>query len=381
MGAWALKYMGSKRYMLKNGLGHMLLEQTSSAARMVDLFCGTGSVAAFCAERTDIPVIATDLQEYAVILARSIICRTSPLQANDLILSWVERVRQRRETTSHWQTSQSIWKSANVADIVDISRTMCLNNHGIGPIWSAYGGYYFSPQQAITIDCMLELCPKTEPERSVCLSSVISAASRCAASPGHTAQPFSPTDTAGKFIVEAWKRDPLHMASSVLADICPRHALKLGDAYVADALDVAMDLTPDDLVFVDPPYSGVQYSRFYHVLETIARGTCSEVSGSGRYPPIDERPQSLFCNKSQSLAALQELMDRLADSGSRVIFTFPEGECSNGLSGDDVRQIASLRFDIHEDKVCGRFSTLGGNNGNRAARHTSCELLLLMSPK
>ena len=95
-------------------------------------------------------------------------------------------------------------------------------------------------------------------------------------------------------------------------------------------------LLSDDLVIVDPPYSSVQYSRFYHVLETIARGTCGPVSGQGRYPAINERPQSSWSNKGTSQFALKMLLEKLSVTGCTVIFTFPSSETSNGLSGNAI---------------------------------------------
>ena len=61
-------------------------------------------------------------------------------------------------------------------------------------------------------------------------------------------------------------------------------ASKKGSAVVADANATAKTLKAGDIAFIDPPYSGVQYSRFYHVLETVAKGECGVVSGTGRYP-------------------------------------------------------------------------------------------------
>jgi adenine-specific DNA methylase len=79
--------------------------------------------------------------------------------------------------------------------------------------------------------------------------------------------------------------------------LCPLHAKAKGKTVVGDALKVAKELCKTDLVFVDPPYSAVHYSRFYHVLETVARGNCSTVTGTGRYPPPVERPPSAFSRK------------------------------------------------------------------------------------
>jgi adenine-specific DNA methylase len=150
---------------------------------------------------------------------------------------------------------------------------------------------------------------------------------------------------------------------------------------VANALDVAPTLTCDDLVIVDPPYSSVQYSRFYHVLETVARGHCSPVAGTGRYPIPEERPKSEFTYKSQSATALETLLAGLAAVGATIIFTFPRETCTNGLSGQIILETARTWYEVDENNVVGKFSTLGGNNRRRAARKSSDELILLMRPR
>jgi adenine-specific DNA methylase len=213
------------------------------------------------------------------------------------------------------------------------------------------------------------------------MAALLWAASACAAAPGHTAQPFRPTPSAGAFIKEAWDRDPLKLCRAALTSICPRHAKIRGKARKADAINVISYLHCDDLVIVDPPYSAAQYSRFYHVLETIARGNCGVVEGTGRYPSLQERPQSQFSNKGESIHALEMLLSRLARVRATVIFTFPAKVCSNGLSGRMIVNKAKTWFTIDKESIKGRFSTLGGNNSHRAARQPSRELLLLLRPK
>lgn len=164
------------------------------------------------------------------------------------------------------------------------------------------------------------------------------------------------------------------------------HAKRRGEGKVGNANIMASNLSSGDLVFLDPPYSGVHYSRFYHVLETVAKGLCSEVSGVGRYPVREERPRSSYSVKSESSAALEELLRVVASRGAKAILTFPDHQCSNGLSGSDVRNIARRYFDISEESVPSTFSTLGGTNGNaerphRAARRHTDELILLLKPQ
>ena len=66
-----MKYMGSKRFMLGNGLGELIKEQLPYANRVVDPFCGAGSVVYFAAQHSNKKIIAGDLQKYAVVLANA----------------------------------------------------------------------------------------------------------------------------------------------------------------------------------------------------------------------------------------------------------------------------------------------------------------------
>jgi len=371
--------MGSKRMMLQNGLGELISECAPRASRIVDLLCGAGSVAWFAAEKTNCPVLAIDLQDYAVTLARAVVGRDAPLDPVKLSDAWLPVAKRHRNRCRLWHRASKL-EDRSTKRLVESAREICAMPSSIGPIWNAYGGYYYSPAQALTLDYMLRYLPANVTSRVACRAAAIWAASKCAAAPGHTAQPFRPTRSAGRFIREAWQRDPLVDAKAALAKICPRHARVTGESLRSDALEIAPTLTPKDLVIVDLPYSGVQYSRFYHVLETIARGTCGPVEGAGRYPAIQERPQSSFCNKSESKTSLDKLLSTLATAGCSVILTFPSGECSNGLSGQIVTEMASTRFDIRRRIVKTSFSTLGGNNAIRKARNSADELLLHLQP-
>ena len=377
-----MKYMGSKSALLANGLGRLIVEEARRANRVVDLFCGSAAVSWYAAENTGLPVLAIDLQQYAVVLARSVIGRTCCIDSKSVEDEWFGSMHGLRENSETWLSAQEVETGCTTtAQIVRLARELCSGVVGAGPIWGSYGGHYFSPSQAATLDALLQALPEKEPMQTVCLAATIASGSHCAASPGHTAQPFQATPRASRFLAEAWARDPLAAARRALERICAQRASFLGEATVGDAVDVSSSLCPSDLVVVDPPYSGVQYSRFYHVLETIARRSWQHVAGTGRYPPLECRPQSSFSRPSESKDALETLLKNLAESESTVIFTFPVGESSNGLSGEIVTEMARRLFEVEQRTIVGQFSTLGGNNTNRVARSKSEELVLLMRSK
>lgn len=375
-----MKYMGSKRWMLQNGLGTLLRVECADAKRFVDLFAGSGAVACFVAQQAALPVLASDLQMFSVILTEAIIARDKPLDADRIWEEWFGAAQQSFPRIRIPEVG--ILTRGDVAAFRDWSEA-----RRAWPVTHAYGGHYFSPLQATWIDILRCAIPEHEPVHTLALAALIFAASRCAASPGHTAQPFQPTSTAKRFLKEAWSRDITVCTQQALRVIAPQHARIKGRARVADANTMANQLQAGDLVFIDPPYSSVQYSRFYHVLETIAVGVSGEVSGVGRYPARSLRPQSKFSVKTHAFAVLQELLGAVAERGAKAILTFPDHDCSNGLSGEIIRETAASLFVVKTKTVNSKFSTLGGNvrmaetGKGRQARQMAKELIFTLEPK
>ena len=377
-----MKYMGSKRAMLLNGLGALIRAEADQKERIVDLFSGAGAVSWFAAQSFAKPVVSVDLQAFGKVLARSVVERTNRLDPIQLESDWLGSLNGKLGRSQTWETAYALDSARpNAGTWAKQARILCSQTRGSGPIWRAYGGYYFSPSQACVLDVLRRALPPKGPARWVCHAALLIAASKCVAAPGHTAQPFSTTRTAGPFLREAWLRDPLIYVRRALTDLSIKCARVRGKAKVGDAVRIASHLRESDLVFVDPPYSGVHYSRFYHVLETLARGTCGPVSGTGRYPPPSERPKSLFSQKLGAPRAIEHLFRTLADRGCTVIVTFPAHQCSNGLSGTGVAQCAEQHFAIDRKVIKTRFSTLGGNGHNRSARQDSSEMMLVLRPR
>ena len=376
-----MKYMGSKRWMLQNGLGDAIRDRISQHERFVDLFSGSAAVSRHVASTYSIPVLANDLQEFCRALAAAVLCRTHSLGYH-WVDSWIARATAEAQSHPLYSAASRLdsrRENAPVDDLASDARTLCAR--ASTPITAAYGGHYFSPLQAIYLDSLRGRLPPRSPHHDVGLAAVIQTASACAASPGHTAQPFRPTASAGPYLLHAWSRDVLDR-TRVHAELLSKIGSKQpGLAVAGDANHLASELADGDLVFIDPPYSSVHYSRFYHVLETVAVGQCVDVAGAGRYPPRELRPSSSYSLPSKSLPAFRELLKIIGARGCGVIVTFPAGLASNGLSGTKVIDVAREWFSVDYVKVKSRFSTLGGNTRNRSARMRSEELLLSLHPK
>lgn len=370
--------MGSKRRWLQRGLGDLVCAEAEKGKRFVDLFTGTGQVSWFVAEQVPVPVIAADLQLYSRVLAGAIIEREAPLDPEELIETWLDPALESLSLDLHYKIAKEL--TINDVDDITYARKICGALRG-GPVWTAYGGHYFSPLQATIFDKLIAGVPRDDrPTRLFCKALLVLVASRCAAAPGHTAQPFQPRTSALPHIVDSWQRDPLAIIKAELPSLALRHALRRGESLVADANQLALELKEGDVVFLDPPYSSVQYSRFYHVLETVARGSCGPVTGVGRYPAIVLRPRSAYSLKMQAWNTMMNLLESLASRGCRVILTFPYCTASNGINGAELTKVATRLFQVSSDVVESRFSTLGGDGRNRKARQATKEIVAVMKP-
>ena len=375
-----MKYMGSKRAMLLNGLGEALHASLSGRKRFVDLFAGSAAVSWHVAKQYDVEVIASDLQQFSVVLASSVLSRTSSLSLRSFD-SWSARAENLLRELPIYPSCLALQERLETERIETIAiRAKDISSYGATPMLSAYGGFYFSPLQALTLDALRATLPRGQ-VRGSALASLVWAASKCAASPGHTAQPFKANQTAGGFLKAAWQKNVMATAEAAFKTIGSLHSRRRGRAIRENANILARQLRATDLVFLDPPYSGVHYSRFYHVLETLVHGQCVEVSGAGRYPSADRRPRSQYSLNTEAKDAFTDLMASLSDVGCDVLVTFPAGSASNGLTGQAVTSIARKYFKISSSKVSSRFSTLGGNRINREARHAAEELILTLTAR
>lgn len=361
--------------MLAGPLGALLEAEAARSARFVDLFAGSAAVSHHVATRVPVPVLSVDLQQYSSALALSITGRTKPLVGTERLGRWLDDVRgavPARMLSTSPLTAQDVTSQRELAK--------CARPEDF--ITRQYGGHYFSAAQAKALDTLVQRMPTREPHRSLCLAAVIDTASRVAAAPGHTAQPFQPTPSLLPFIQEAWQRDVFAICEEVLDSLGRRYALTRGSALRMPASAVIPKLGERDLVFCDPPYSAAQYSRFYHVLEGIARGGWAEVGGAGRAPDRVVRASSSFSMRGQAPAAMREMLGALAVQRARAIITFPDAQASNGLSAAMIEDLAAPDFDVEVSYVQSSHSTLGGaGNSERGARREVKEAVLILNPR
>lgn len=350
-----IHYLGSKRRLLDAIVEELdLLNPTRG--RAVDLFSGSGVVAAHLAEHRD--VVAVDIQEYARVLASALL---SPAQLADEEIHGLLRTAHEMQAEllrtawsaliSHEQRCIAALRGGDpepMAQLLERGSLATLESaefDGGGPLADAqrvllrtpprepqttltqvYGGVYFGYRQALQLDCLLA-ATRVLPAGAVdtCLAAVMSAASECVTSVGnHFAQPLRPRNQEGqpktRALIGAASRRELDVYAVFEQRL--RRFARLpppGTRTVAVRADYRDFLSSYDgepaVIYADPPYTRDHYSRFYHVLETIALGDSPGVStvrvggrtmaSRGLYRP--GRHQSPFCIKSEAPSAFSAL--------------------------------------------------------------------------
>lgn len=389
-----MKYMGHKGKMLPV-LGDILLHYGTNSEKIADPFCGSAAVSWFLAENTAKEVVSGDIQSFAVARAKAVIERIDTFDPSRMLTAWFDRSKTVvDEVAAHFPNNlrsiePNLSDSGQIRQVVTQSRNFCCDVlpavfsgiNGKWPISRAYGGYYYSPVQALIFDALRQCLPTRVDQRKVALAALVEGVSRAAAAPGHTAQPFQPTASSAKYIIEAWKRDPWDLVKCAVEDMASRAAYTKGQAVVGRYDETIGSLRAGDLVFADPPYSGVHYSRFYHALETIARGVEFDPIGRGRYPVISQRPSSEFSMKSTAKIAAQRLLSLCAARDLSLVLTFPTAGASNGLDAKDFVDYGKSIFSkVSVEKFESDFSTMGGNKKHREARKVCQESIICFVP-
>ena len=134
--------------------------------------------------------------------------------------------------------------------------------------------------------------------------------------------------------------------------VSPRSLLIKPASFQVSCKD-AFELTahPNDLAYLDPPYTKRQYAAYYHILETIAAGDSPTVSGVTGLRPWESK-SSPFCFKKRALKALASLTIGLGTN--KVLISYSsEGHVALSELKQSLEKYGEVA--IHEVANIGRY--------------------------
>lgn len=434
-------YLGSKLRLLQP-IRKAMAELVPSGARICDLFAGSGAVSLCLGREWDIT--AADIQEYSRVLCNGLL---KPPRTADVIRGVLHQAILR--TTLRERLCYSL------AELIDYERG-CLRRaeggeveglcdvveHGSLPAldWTGerrgtvlrnilqnswkrlqsealcaasdtvvtrhFGGTYFSWQQAADLDVILAAIHELdESVRDYFLAAALAVASDIVNTVGKQfAQPIKPRDSSGRPKRQLVRQMIRDRSRNVLKGFkerldqfstLPRTERK-HNALRADYRTILADESLCfDAVYADPPYTRDHYSRYYHVLETMALHDAPEVSTTtirsvGKPRPSRghyrrDRHQSPFCIKSQAPGAFEELFVRVARRGVPLLVSYSPYRESSGNRPRlvTVEQLEAMALRYFRRVEVRLFGDLAHNKLNRSARNVAvdypAEVLVLCS--
>ena len=397
-----VQYLGSKIRLL-DAIRSSMDAVDPNRGSMLDVFSGSGVVAAHLARERE--VTAIDVQEYARVLASALLAPAglTARQTEQLL----ERMRSLRGSLAPAldpvvRAEDAAFASLQAGDPEPLCRivehgSLAAHALGEGPanghladalaatesllqpiatpltLTAYYGGVYFGYRQALTLDCLLAVVRDlTARERDTGLAAILGVASDCVSSVGsHFAQPIRPRDKDGRPKLRALANLVRRRNRDVIETFVARlreYAALPGAAGRARAVrdDYRSYLASHHgrigAVYADPPYTRDHYSRFYHVLETIAQGDVPELStvnvaggtslSRGLYRR--QRHQSPFCIRSEAPGAFRSLFEAVRELECPLVLSY--SPYTNGTAARPRPRLLTIEEIV--DLACAEFGSV-----------------------
>lgn len=366
-----IQYLGSKLRLVKEISG--IIESNKTSNLVCDLFSGSGVVSHYLAKKND--VISLDIQYYSTVISSALIngrrfskseiasfiseAKSNPLYSNlqniyEPLTSLEESLLKSKLTSDNDKQKfaafvencsvYSYLKSNNSSSVIEKENFVRTALRNFDERFKAaserakkisycsfyYGGVYFSFRQSIMIDALLfkinEFKSIDEPKYSILLASLLSTLSEIVATVGKQfAQPMKLTDKNNKpksLLASRAVRDRNYDVETIFTKWVNEYSKncfqQTNNRSITSDYKYFLDNCNENIgcFYADPPYTIDHYSRFYHILESIAlydypelaamnKSNVGNVIMKGLYRV--ERHQSLFCIPSQAKRAFADL--------------------------------------------------------------------------
>jgi len=201
----------------------------------------------------------------------------------------------------------------------------------------AYSGTWWSAEQCVWIDSirqaldiLRESGSYTEADYQLGLTCLMHSMAYTSQGTGHYAQyRDAKTEASMKDIAKYRKQSVASYFSRKFSAVLAwnkEHVVDLGHQRTTLDYKASLAALPKSLVYADPPYAFVHYSRFYHAIETIALYDypALQTKGGGvvkgRYR--SDRHQSPFCISTQVRGAFRDMFDGVKSTHSDLLLSY-----------------------------------------------------------
>lgn len=349
-----IKYMGSKSKII-DFIIEGINEVHSDEQPILDLFSGSASLAGAIGRQTTLQ--SNDIQSYSGILADAytLAWRDTCTPSTDEIIKEAEKeISQYESDVAEYLIDYSLCNSLDAFNRAEEKQRELINfhfSHKDHLFLKNYSGTWWSAKQCMWIDAIRKVAEnhKSDSAYPVIMSSLMFAMAYCSQGTGHYAQ-YRDAKTASSM------KDILIYRSRDLASYFSRKYKEVLTSLEATPPQTASSSTSLDfkdslqgfkrgVVYADPPYCFVHYSRFYHALETLVRYDFpdlqikSEKIVKGRYRV--DRHQSPFSIHSKVAGAFKDLFTGVQEGESNLVLSYSN---TGMISLEELSDIANDIF-------------------------------------
>lgn len=395
-----IRYMGNKVALAHDVAA--LVADVDANRPLVDLFGGMCSIAGAVSESRR-KVWVNDIQQYASLVARCLITSQDlpPTRAkilatltpayrdnlNALQKRYSNALRDERRvldsgSLTAYKCAYDEWSHIGNSELLAREAARLRNTGQKGPHRLAtltFSWGYFGLRQSIEIDSIRAAIDAaaagttwSTDEAAWCRLALLQSCSRVASAPGHFAQFLRGTTQTSlerimlvraRSVWDAYLDDIEH-----LAPFGTKAWRRSNRVFKQDALTIwptfDQNALPPAIFYADPPYSKEQYSRFYHVLETLELYDYPEAHGIGRYRP--DRFTTPLATKSGVLNSTRSLCTAIAERRGVLVLSYPSSGLLTAELGIDLPALLGEYFDEVQMALAvnSAHSTLGGRHGN-----------------
>ncbi len=285
-----IRYMGNKSKLLEYVIP-AIKKVTPENGTVCDIMSGSNVVS--YALKEFFTVYSNDIQEYSFVISDAVIVNQSETISAKSAIKELQDSISENERVGHFDFFEK-----------------------------TYANTYFSLKQCCDIDAIRYAISKVQNKhrQSLYLLALMNAMCVVQSTPGHFAQ-FMPSEH--KRIVPLQKMDlkaeflkKCNSYSNIFFSSCNNKAF---------CMDYKQLLKTDCLnsvntIYLDSPYSQEQYSRFYHILETLVKYDNPVVRYKAKYR--ENRFMSGFCYKSRVAEEFKNLMDFCREKSINLVISY-----------------------------------------------------------
>ncbi|AUN26518.1 hypothetical protein RSJ21_15275 [Clostridium botulinum] len=356
-----IKYMGSKKEIIKFiEYGINMIHRNNQP--ICDLFAGSATLSG--ALRGQCDIISNDIQSYSEILSKTYL-NTYYWNEYPTIEQLCDIAQERVERFNNAFPQFNNFNYNIEFDLAEFNRLekeqqqlidfKDFDNFDAYYLYTKnYSGTYWSYNQCVWIDSIKYVADKykhIEQLYDLIISSLMYAMAYNSQSTGHYAQ-YRDANTIRSM------NDILIYRRKSIREFFVRKFTELTKFYndtndrkfttsSLDYMDCLNNLQEGTLVYADPPYCFVHYSRFYHAIETLTRYDYPSVAYKGRYR--EDRYQSPFCIKTQVNEAFENIFNIIKDKKLELVLSYSNSE-TNTISLIDLLTSACVTLNNINDE-------------------------------